>query len=66
MNEINRPRNPSHRPAETPGGNPDPSALDDLRRRAAALHAAADAAINNALSDNSQAFNASMRQEGGQ
>jgi hypothetical protein len=66
MSELERTHNELTRPPEPPAGNPGASALNDLRRQAAALHAAADAAIQNALSGNSQAFNASMRQEGGQ
>jgi len=66
MSELERTHNESSRPPEPSAGNPGAGALNDLRRQAAALHAAADAAIQNALSGNSQAFNASMRQEGGQ
>lgn len=66
MSELERTHNEVNRPPEAPTGNPGTGSLNDLRRRAAALHAAADAAIQNALSSNSQAFNASMRQEGGQ
>jgi hypothetical protein len=66
MNQLERSHNESNRPSEPAAGRPDPGTLNDLRRQAAALHAAADAAIQNALSANSQAFNASMRQEGGQ
>ncbi len=66
MNQLERNYNELNRPAEPQHGNPGPGSLNDLRRQAAALHAAADAAIKNALSTNSQAFNASMRQEGGQ
>ena len=66
MDQLERNHNESNRPPEPPTGDPGASSLNDLRRQAAALHAAADAAIRNALSGNSQAFNASMRQEGGQ
>jgi hypothetical protein len=66
MNQLERNHTESNRPPEPPTGSPAASGLNDLRRQAAALHAAADAAIKNALSTNSQAFNASMRQEGGQ
>ena len=66
MNQLERNNNELTRPPEPPAGNPGGNNLNDLRRQAAALHAAADAAIQNALSSNSQAFNASMRQEGGQ
>ncbi|MGD0258891.1 MAG: hypothetical protein ABSD29_03610 [Verrucomicrobiota bacterium] len=66
MNQLERNHIESNRPPEPPADTPDGSSLNDLRRQAAALHAAADAAIQNALSSNSQAFNASMRQEGGQ
>jgi hypothetical protein len=66
MSQLERTHNELTRPPEPPAGNPGTGALNDLRRQAAALHAAADAAIRNALSGNSQAFNTSMRQEGGQ
>ena len=66
MNQLERNNDESNRPPEPQPGGPGPSGLNELRRQAAALHAAADAAIKNALSGNSQAFNASMRQEGGQ
>jgi len=66
MNQLERNHNESNRPPDPPTGNRGAGELSDLRRQAAALHAAADAAIQNALSSNSQAFNASMRQEGGQ
>ncbi len=66
MSELERTHSESNRPPEPPAGSPAASGLNDLRRQAAALQAAADAAIRNALSGNSQAFNASMRQEGGQ
>ena len=66
MNQLERNHNESDRPPEPQAGGPGADVLNDLRRRAAALHAAADAAIRNALSTDSQAFNASMRQEGGQ
>jgi hypothetical protein len=66
MNQLERQHNESHRPPESPAGDPGASSLNNMRRQAAALHAAADAAIRNALSGNSEAFNASMRQEGGQ
>ena len=66
MSELERTHTERTRPPEPPAGNPGASALNDLRRQAAALHAAADAAIQNVLSGNSQAFNAAMRQEGGQ
>ncbi len=66
MNQLERNHNETNRPPQPQTSNPGASCLDDLRRRAAALHTAADAAIRNVLSANSQAFNASMRQEGGQ
>jgi len=58
--QINQP------PPPTPPANTNPESLNELRRRAAALHAAAGNAIQAALSTNSQAFNAAMRQEGGE
>jgi hypothetical protein len=66
MNQLERNNDELNRPPEPQTGGPGASDLNDLRRQAAVLHAAADAAIKNALSNNSQAFNASMRQEGGQ
>jgi hypothetical protein len=66
MNQLERNNDGSNRPPEPQAAVPGASGLNDLRRQAAALHAAADAAIKNALSSNSQAFNASMRQEGGE
>ena len=66
MIERERPHNESTPPPASPPGGAGGSQLSDLRRQAAALHAAADAAIAHALSANSQAFNAAMRQEGGQ
>jgi hypothetical protein len=66
MSELERYHNEARRPAETPAGDSGESSLNELRRQAAALHAAADAAIRKALSGNSETFNASMRQEGGQ
>ena len=66
MNHLERTHNESNRPPDPPAGGPGPGSLNDLRRQAAALHLAADTAIQNALSSDSQAFNTSMRQEGGQ
>lgn len=66
MSELERTHNELTRPPEPSAGNPGASALNELRRQAAALHAVADTALRNALSGNSQAFNAAMRQEGGQ
>ena len=66
MNQLERNNEQSNRPPEPEAAGPGASSLGDLRRQAAAMHAAADAAIRNALSADSQAFNASMRQEGGQ
>ena len=40
--------------------------LDELRRQGEALLAAGDDAIDRALSGDSQAFNAAVRQQGGQ
>jgi len=66
MNQLQRNyTEPSGAPA-LPAGNPAAGELNELRRQAAALHAAADDAIQKALSTNSRAFIASMRQEGGQ
>jgi hypothetical protein len=66
MNQLQRNNDESNRPPAPETSAPNASGLGDLRRQAAAMHAAADAAIRNALSSNSQAFNSSMRQEGGQ
>jgi len=65
---IQRERNndQSNQPSQPASGGAGGGNLNDLRRQAAALHAAADAAINNVLSGNSQSFNNAMRQEGGQ
>ena len=49
-------------PSHPLGGNK----LNQLRARASAFHAAADAAIENALSGNSAQFNHDARQNGGQ
>jgi len=66
MNQQERHHDQPIRPMDDSAGNPAAGNLNALRQQAAALHAAADAAIRNALSSNSQAFNAAMRQEGGQ
>ena len=66
MNQLERNNDETNRQPEPLPGGAGGGNLNELRRQAAALHAAADAAIKNALSGNSQAFNASMRQEGGQ
>jgi hypothetical protein len=66
MNQHEQHHNEANRAPEPPTAAPAASGLNEVRQQAAALHAAADAAIRNALSSNSQAFNASMRQEGGQ
>ena len=66
MMQRERPHDPSNHPAASPPSGTGGSQLNDLRQQAAALHAAADVAIANALSGNSQMFNAAMRQEGGQ
>jgi len=66
MNQLQRNNDESHLPPEPQTTGTGGSNLNDLRRQAAVLHAAADAAIKNALSGNSQAFNSAMRQEGGQ
>ena len=50
--------NPSH-----PVGG---SNLNQIRERATAFHAAADAAIDNVLSGDSEKFNQDARQRGGQ
>jgi hypothetical protein len=66
MNQLERNNDQTNRPQEPQASGAGGSNLNDLRRQAAALHAAADAAIKNALSANSKAFNSSMRQEGGE
>jgi len=49
-------------PSPTGGGKN----LNEIRERASAFHAAADAAIDNVLSGNSEQFNQAARQQGGQ
>jgi hypothetical protein len=66
MMQRERPHDESNPQPFPPHSGTGGSQLNDLRQQAAALHAAADAAIANALSGNSQKFNDSMRQEGGQ
>ncbi len=66
MNQQERFNDQPIRPSDDPAGNPAGGNLDALRQQAAGLHAAAEAAIRNALSSDSKAFNAAMRQEGGQ
>lgn len=53
-------------PAPANGGTPAEGELDRLRRDAEDLLAAGDAAIERALSGNSQAFLHANRQQGGQ
>ena len=66
MNQQQRHNDQSNQPVDPASGNPTGGDLNALRQQAAALHAAADAAIQNVLSSDSQAFNTAMRQEGGQ
>ena len=65
----------SERQRQNPGPNPggsEPSLplgggnLNQLRQRASAFYAAADAAIDSVLSGDSAKFNESARQQGGQ
>jgi hypothetical protein len=49
-------------PSHPIGGNN----LNQIRERASAFHAAADAAIDNVLSGDSEKFNQDARQHGGQ
>lgn len=66
MNQPQRNNDQSNRPSDLQTSGADGGNLNSLRQQAAALQAAAEAAIKNALSADSRAFNASMRQEGGQ
>ncbi len=66
MNQLQRTHQESNPAPQPPVAGGNGGNLEALRRQAAALQSAADAAIRNALSTNSQVFNASMRQEGGQ
>ena len=66
MNQMERTHDEDNRPMDAAPGTPPAGNLNALRQQAAALRAAADAAIAHVLSGNSQAFNAAMRQEGGQ
>lgn len=66
MNERERNEHANNPPGSDPshpvgGGN-----LNQLRQRASAFYAAADAAIDNVLSGDSTKFNQSARQQGGQ
>jgi len=56
---------PQPPPAESTGGAPEAN-LNAMRQAGAAMIAAADDAIQRVLSGDSQAFNAAVRQEGGQ
>jgi hypothetical protein len=66
MNERERRRPEVPRPNEPRSAQPGSSSLNQMRREAAAVQAAADAAIQSVLSGDSEAFNAAMRQSGGQ
>lgn len=66
MNERERPHSEVPQPAEAPPAQPGGNSLNQLRRDAAAVQAAADAAIQSVLSGDSEAFNTAMRQAGGQ
>ena len=57
-----RPQPPADASAAPPGG----TNLNALREAGTALLAAADEAIKNVLSGDSRAFNAAVRQQGGQ
>jgi hypothetical protein len=52
--------------APGPAGIPDGANLNAIRQTAAGMLAAADDAISRVLSGDSQAFNTTARQEGGQ
>ena len=66
MNQLERNNDETNRPPGPEVGAPGARNLGDLRRRAAALQAVSDATLRNAMSANSQAYNSSMRQEGGE
>lgn len=53
-------------PAPAPAGGAPETDLNAIRQAGAAMLAAADEAISRVLSGDSPAFNASVRQEGGQ
>lgn len=67
MNQQERPR-PEQPSAPTPesSGNPNGANLNAIRQTAAGMVNAADEAITRVLSGDSQAFNAAVRQGGGQ
>ena len=64
MNQRERTNDPASQPASA--GGPSGASLDAIRLAGAAMLAAADEATNAILSGNSQAFNAAVKQEGGQ
>ena len=67
MKQHERPRPDNQSPAApSPEGDAGGANLNAIRQAAAGLLAAADAAIDQALSGDSQAFNAAVQQEGGQ
>lgn len=67
MNQQERTR-ADHTSTPTPesGSNPNGNALNAIRQTAAGMLDAADEAITRVLSGDSQAFNAAVRQGGGQ
>jgi hypothetical protein len=66
MDELERNQNESNLPPQPQSSGSGPNSLNELRRQAAALNAASDNALRNALSGNSAAYLASTRQAGGQ
>lgn len=66
MHQRERSHSETPRPAEAPPANPGGGNLNQVRREAAAVQAAAAAAIQSVMSGDSEAFNAAMRQSGGQ
>ena len=66
MNERERSQHGNPSPGSDPSHPVDEKNLEQLRRRASAFHAAADAAIDNVMSGDSAKFNQDARQRGGE
>jgi hypothetical protein len=66
MNERERPHQGNNPGGSDPGLPAGGGNLEGVRQRATAFFAAADDAINNALSGDSTKFNQAARQEGGE
>ena len=66
MNEQERNEHGSNPSGSDPSHPVGGENLNQLRQRAAAFHAAADAAIDNVLSGDSAKFNQAARQQGGE